>query len=73
MIEQGQKGKEADLHSGEHLALFFTVQQAVVVLHRDERGQPVRDRVICSTPMSVSAGVSLPWSEFGDANVLCIA
>ena len=32
----------------EHLPLLFAVDQAVVVLHGDERRQVVRDRVVCA-------------------------
>jgi len=34
------------LESREHLSLFFAVDQTVMVLHGDERGEPVRDRVV---------------------------
>ena len=36
-----------DLQCGEHLTLLFAVEQAVVVLHRDEGCEVVRDRVVC--------------------------
>lgn len=36
------------LESGEHLALFFAVNETIVVLHRDERRQVVRDGVVWS-------------------------
>ena len=42
------------LQRGEHLALFFAVEQAVVVLHRNEGREVVRDRVVCSFPGSES-------------------
>lgn len=35
------------LAGGEHLALFFTVDEAVVVLHRDERREFVGDGIVC--------------------------
>ena len=35
-----------NLQRGEHLALFFAVEQAVVVLHRDEGREVVRDGVV---------------------------
>ncbi len=34
------------LECGEHLTLFFTINQAVMVLHRDERGEVVCDCVV---------------------------
>ena len=36
-----------NLKRGEHLALFFAVEQAVVILHRDEGREVVRDGVVC--------------------------
>ena len=41
-----------DLQGGEHLALLFTVEQAVLVLHRDEGREVVRDRIVCRFPGS---------------------
>ena len=38
-------GKSKHLQYWEHLAFFFPVDQAMVVLHRDERGQVVGDGV----------------------------
>ena len=35
-----------DLQCGEHLALLFTVEQAILILHRDEGREVVRDRVV---------------------------
>lgn len=35
------------LEGGDHLALLFAVDQAIVVLHRDEGREVVRDRVVC--------------------------
>ena len=37
---------------GEHLALLFAVEQAVLVLHRDEGREVVRDRIVCRFPGS---------------------
>ena len=34
------------LERGNHLALFLTVYEVVVVLHRDERREAIADRVI---------------------------
>ena len=39
--------ESARLQRREHLTLLLTIQQAVVVLHRDERREVVRDRVVC--------------------------
>lgn len=41
-----RRGTETNLKEGEHLALFLPVEQAVMVLHRDERGEVVRDRIV---------------------------
>ena len=38
---------ESDLECGHHLALLLAVHETVVVLHRDERREVVRDRVVC--------------------------
>lgn len=40
---------EAGVHleRGHHLALFLAVQHVVVVLHRDEGREVVRDRMVC--------------------------
>ena len=35
----------ANLEEREHLAFFFPIQQIVVVLHGDEWGEVVRDRI----------------------------
>lgn len=35
------------LQRGIHLSLVFPVQQAVLILHRDERREVVRDGIIC--------------------------
>ncbi len=43
------------LQRREHLAFFLTVDEAVVVLHGDERREVVRDRVVCVCE-SVSKG-----------------
>lgn len=40
------------LQRWEHLALLLAVQERVVVLHRDEGRQVVRDRVVCETVRS---------------------
>jgi hypothetical protein len=41
------RGTRTYLEEREHLALFLPVQQTVVVLHGDERGEVVRYRVAC--------------------------
>jgi len=35
------------LERGHHLALFLTVNETIVVLHRNERREAIIDRVIC--------------------------
>jgi len=37
----------ADLEEGKHLTLLFAVEQAVVVLHGDERSEVVDGSIIC--------------------------
>ena len=46
---EGSHGK-----AGEHLALLLAVEEAVVVLHRDERRELVLDSVCCSGEVSSS-------------------
>ena len=51
----------AYLKGGHHFALFFSVQEIVQVLHRDERSEFVRDGVVWITDsrcgkLSVRAG-----------------
>ncbi len=49
---QRQHGSEGSylphLERGHHLALFFTVYEVIVVLHRNEGREAIIDRVICS-------------------------
>jgi hypothetical protein len=40
------------LEGGHHLALFLTVEQTVVVLHRDKRREVVCDGVVCENQLS---------------------
>ena len=46
---EGREGEGTRyLERGEHLALLLAVDEAVVVLHRDEGREPVRQRVVCT-------------------------
>jgi hypothetical protein len=44
--------RDAYLEGREHLALLLAVNQRVVVLHRDERREVVRDGVVCARHVS---------------------
>lgn len=41
-----RRGENVNLQGGHHLAFFFAVDEIVVVLHRDERGEFVGDGVV---------------------------
>ena len=41
------KGTETYLECREHLALLFSVDEAVLVLHRDERCEVIVDGIVC--------------------------
>lgn len=50
-VRQNGDGTEKGdyLERGHHFAFFLTVENAIVVLHRDERRQVVIDRVVCKS------------------------
>jgi len=41
-----RKKSEGNLECREHLYLFITIQEIVMVLHRDERGEFIRNSII---------------------------
>ena len=59
-------GARTNLEKWKHLTLFFSVQQIVVVLHGDERGKFVGDRIACRKCQSKAFYRSVHYS-------LCIA
>lgn len=74
--EPARKGRPRDradaehLERREHLALLLAVQERVVVLHRDEGRQVVRDRVVCGNVSStfllaITRGTLTTHSAFG--------
>jgi hypothetical protein len=44
--------ERSNLECGEHFSLFFTVDQAVVILHRNKRREAVRDGIVWINPCS---------------------
>jgi len=42
-----QELSRTNLEEGKHLTFFLSVEQAVVVLHGDERSEVVRDSIVC--------------------------
>jgi hypothetical protein len=50
--QERKKIEESNLECGEHFSLFFTVDQAVVILHRNKRREAVRDGIVWINPCS---------------------
>ena len=48
------------LHRRDHLALLLAVQEAVLVLHRDEGGEVVGDRIVYNN----GGDSSIMWAYF---------
>lgn len=65
---EGRTRDREHLQRREHLALLLAVHERVVVLHRDEGRQVVRDRVVCGGVVSAAllaivCGVAYSASE----------
>jgi formate dehydrogenase assembly factor FdhD len=54
------------LERGHHLALFFAVDQAVLVLHRNEGRKAIVDRVICWSAKKGRINFSGSCGEYDD-------
>ena len=65
--ERARGKRIADLERGEHLTLLLAVEETVVVLHRDERGEAKGDRVVYESYVSRT---SMTWIWRQD--LLCI-